>query len=175
MNRAHNRLLATDRRTPLQRLLQLGNAAELVERAAVINFEQFRLFERCHMFDRDIGAVYIAQDAAALLFEFMREISYLGGGGQEQLVELPAEGGIVGRDRRQHAGMIEREVERLLEFANPLDDSGIEQRVEVSEGIGLLMERTDAAKLLHMLFGKRRYVGVGENFNQRDFEGRERK
>ena len=37
------------------------------------------------------------------------------------------------------------------------------------------LERANAAELLHMLFGKRGYVGVGKNFDQRNFEWRERK
>ena len=122
------------------------------------------------MVHRHIHAIHAAQDGAALVFQFCGKILDLFGCRTEQLVELRTERRIVRRDRRQHSGMEERIFERLLELPYRLNNARLQQRVQVAKTQHLFLERIEAAENLNMIFRKRRQVGVGENFDQSDFE-----
>ena len=126
------------------------------------------------MFDGDVHAFHIAQNRAALFLQGCGEVSYFGGRGVKELVKLFAESRVVGRDRGQHPRMVERRIQRLLELPDPGDDLRLEQRVQVVTVLGLLLQGIEAPQQLHMLLGQRGDIAVGQNFDQRNLEGRKR-
>ena len=71
--------------------------------------------------------------------------------------------------------MVERRIQRLFEFPDPGDDLRLEQRVQVAAVLGFLLQRIETPQQLHVFLGQKGHVGVGENFNQGDLEGRKRK
>src|ERR1700719_2886694 len=71
--------------------------------------------------------------------------------------------------------MIERSLERLLQFAHAGNDAGIDQRIEISEPFGFLLQVIEEAQSLHVFLGQRGNVGLSENLKQRDLERRKRK
>src|SRR3984893_11457740 len=70
--------------------------------------------------------------------------------------------------------MIEGRIEPLLQFAHPGNDSGVDQRVEITKTANLLAQRIEAPQQLHVLFGEGGNIGVSQDLNQRNLEGRER-
>ena len=84
--------------------------------------------------------------------------------GQEQLVKSFAEICIVGRNRGQHAGMIEGTIQGQLQLADRSNDSRFQERIQVTEAFDLVQQRIEAAQELNMVFGKRRNVAIRENF-----------
>ena len=124
--------------TPLQRLLQLGHPAKFIQGGTVVDFQQFAVFQSSHVFDGDVHAFHVAQNAATLLLQGRGELPYLGGGGMKELIELLAESRIVGSDGGQHSGMVKRRIQRLFELADLGDDLGVQQRVQVAAAQGFL-------------------------------------
>src|SRR5439155_10658304 len=125
------------------------------------------------MFHGYVHAVDGAQNAPALLLQHLRETLDFRSSGAEQRIELLAKGGVVRGNRRQHAGMTERRFQFALEFADTRNYPGFEQRVEIDETFGFLLERTELTQYVDMLFRQVRHVGVGKNFNECDLEWRE--
>ena len=166
--------IAANRRTPLQGLLQFGDPAKFIQRGAVVDLQQFALFQGSHVLDGDVHAFYIAENGAALFLQGSGEFSYFGCSCVKQLVEPLAEGGVVGSDRRQNSGMIEGSIERLFHVPNPSNNPRVQQGVQVGVGQRLLLQRIEAAQHLYMLLGERGHVGVGKNFDQGNFKGRKR-
>src|SRR6267378_2379908 len=70
--------------------------------------------------------------------------------------------------------MIERRIQPLLQLAHPRNDSGVDQRIEVTKTANLFAQRVKAPQQLHVLFWQGRDIGVSQDFNQRNFERRER-
>ena len=126
------------------------------------------------MFHGDFHAVDGAQDAPAHfvertgeLFDFLQCLA-------EELVETSAECGVVRSHRCQHARMIKRRIQPLLQFAHARDHAGIHERVEIAEACNFFAHRIEAPQQLHVLLGQRRHVSIRQDFNQRNFERRKR-
>ncbi len=92
----------------------------------------------------------------------------------EELVKARAESGIVRGDRGQHAGMIKGSIQPALQFAHSRNDAGIDERIEIAIAGNLFAQGIEVSQQLHVFFGQRGHVGIGENFDQGDFEGRKR-
>jgi len=123
------------------------------------------------VFDGDVHAFHIAQNAATLLLQGRGKLSYFGGSSVEELVKLCTESGVVGCDGGQYPGVVERRIERLFELPDPGNDFRLKQRVQVAAVLGFLLQRIEAPQQLHMFLGKKGNVSVGENFDQSDLEG----
>jgi len=68
--------------------------------------------------------------------------------------------------------MEEAIIQRLLQLAHGLNHARFEESVEILEAEYLFFERIESAQCLQMLFGKRGQIGVGKDFDQRDFKRR---
>jgi hypothetical protein len=68
--------------------------------------------------------------------------------------------------------MIKRSIEPLLQLAHAADYSGIDEGVEVAEAGNFFAQRIEPAQQLHVLFRQGGNIGVGENLDQCNFEGR---
>ncbi len=165
---------AADRRPALQFFFQARNAAEFLQGRAVVGFHQAFLVQGVDVLDGDFDAVDGAEDAAAQFFEAVGEILDLLCGGGEQGMETIAERGIVGRERGQHSGMINRFAERGFQLPNPLDDAGIHERAEVLEAVRLVEQGAEFAQQLHIGIREHRHIGLGQDFQQRNFKRRQR-
>ena len=126
------------------------------------------------MLDGDFNAVDGAEDAASEFFQAAGEILDLFCGGGEQRMKTIAERGIVWRERGQHSGVIDRFAERGFQLPNPLDDAGIHERAEILKAIGLVEQGAEFAQQLHIVFREHGHVGLGQNFQQRNFKRRQR-
>ena len=147
---------------------------ELLQGLPVVELEQAILVESFHVVYGHIHAVHAAQDGAALLFQVVGEGLDLFRSGAEQFIKLGTESRVIRRNGRQHAGMKERSIERLFDLAHGLNDAGFEQGVQFVKAQHLFFQRIEAAQRLNVFFGKRWQIGIGENFNQRNFKWRER-
>ncbi|MGA2965614.1 MAG: hypothetical protein ABSD64_05330 [Terriglobales bacterium] len=92
----------------------------------------------------------------------------------EQRLKTVAECGIVRRERRQHSGMINGFAERGLQLPHARNDVGIHERGEVLKAVRLVQQRAEFAQQLHIVLREYGHVGLGQDFQQRDFERRER-
>src|SRR5438477_1820857 len=126
---------AANARTLVDFLLELRNPAELVEGLHVVNLQQFAFLQRLHVFDGDVDAVDVAQNASSQFFDGLRKTLDLADGAAKQFVEAVAKGHIVGGDRGEHSGMMERTSKRQLELAHARQNSGADQRIEVNESL----------------------------------------
>ena len=106
-----------------ERNFQFRNAAKFIERLGVIEFQQLEFLQRVDVVNRNVHAVNRAQDAAAALLHFTGKRTNFSGRLMEKVVELAAKARVVGGDGGQNAGMIKRRLQRLLQFANPGDNS----------------------------------------------------
>ena len=120
-----------DWRTALQSALELGNTPEFVQSFSVIDFQQLGFFERSYVIYGYVHAIHVAQDAAALFLQRFGKILDLRCSRVKELVELLAEHHVVRSNRGEHAGMIEGNIERLLQLAHPADNVRIQQGVQV--------------------------------------------
>src|SRR5213594_4588392 len=120
-----------DWRTALQSALELGNTPEFVQSFSVIDFQQLGFFERSYVIYGYVHAIHVAQDAAALFLQRFGTILALRCSRVKELVELLAEHHVVRSNRGEHAGMIEGNIERLLQLAHPADNVRIQQGVQV--------------------------------------------
>ena len=74
----------------------------------------------------------------------------------EELVEFLAESRIVGSDGGQHPGMVERRIQRLFEFPDPVMIHPNRAGIQVLTGQRLLLQRIKAPQQLNVFLGQRR-------------------
>ena len=142
--------------------------------AVIGRAQHFFLLNRGYVLDGDFHPIDRAQDAAAHFFERVGKGLDLAERLLEELVKTGAKSRVVRGDRGQHAGMVKRRIQPLLQLAHPQDDARIHQRIEVAETRNLFPQGIESAQQLHMLLGQRGHVGIRKNFNQRNFKRRKR-
>ena len=126
------------------------------------------------MLDGDFDAIDCTENAAAEFFKPGAKILDLLCGGGEERVETIAEGGVVRRESGQNTGVINRFAERSFQLPYPRDDAGVHERAEVPEAICLIEQGAEFAQPLHIGIGEHGYVGLGQDFQQRNFKRRQR-
>ena len=99
---------------------------------------------------------------------------YLLRGLTKQLVKFRAEGGVIRSDGGQHSRIEKRIFHVLFDLPHRLNNARFQQRIQVAEVQHLLLEGIKTAENLNVLLGKRQLIGVGKNFDQRDFKWRQR-
>src|SRR5205085_7336683 len=138
----------------------------------VVHLEEFGFIEGGYVLYCHFDAIHRAQDAAAKLFQPVRKILDLVGRFRKESIESVSESRVVWREGGKDTRVIERIAQRSFEFANPLNDAGIDERIEILKTFRFFEQGTKFTQPLHMLFGEDRSFGLRENLEQCNLERR---
>src|SRR5206468_5932777 len=105
--------------------------------------------------NRNIRAVYLADNAASTLLNRFREVANFGGGGAKQSVETLSECGVERPQVGKNPRMVERRTKGPLDLSDFLHDSGFQEHSKIANSFYLGSEQIEIRQALQVFSGKR--------------------